>query len=138
MVPTMPTVVPTTIEDQGLRFFFTRFVSAVTGMTGDVPSGLDSSPFLKAILMQLALRDATISVGLAAMSNVSQDRAFLLAARRSMWRQSTWYERRSRIQNWQMPTKRSRHHHANGMRDMSPGPPAGLRCASPVPFRLHT
>jgi hypothetical protein len=81
LVPTMPAVVPTTIEDQGLRFFFTRFVSAISGMTGDVPSGLDSSPFLKAILMQLPLRDATISVGLAAMSNVSQDRALSLAAR---------------------------------------------------------
>ena len=57
LVPTMPAVVPTTIEDQGLRFFFTRFVSVVSGMTGDVPSGLDSSPFLKAILMQLRLHD---------------------------------------------------------------------------------
>lgn len=31
--------------------------------------------------MQLPLRDATISVGLAAMSNVSQDRVLSLAAR---------------------------------------------------------
>ncbi|KAE8137412.1 hypothetical protein BDV38DRAFT_282958 [Aspergillus pseudotamarii] len=81
MVPTLPAVVLSTLEEQGLRFFFNRFVSAVSGMAGDLPSELETSPFLKAILVQSPLRDATISVGLAAMSNVSQDRALSLAAR---------------------------------------------------------
>ncbi|KAF3393866.1 Histone acetyltransferase type B catalytic subunit, partial [Penicillium rolfsii] len=81
IVSTMPAVVPSTLEEQGLRFFFNRFVSAFSGMAGDLPSELETPPFLKAILMQSPLRDATISVGLAAMSNVSQDRALALAAR---------------------------------------------------------
>lgn len=81
MVPTMPAVVPSTLEEQGMRFFVNRFVGAVSGMAGDAPPELETSPFLKAIHVQSPLRDATISVGLAAMSNVSQDRALSLAAR---------------------------------------------------------
>jgi hypothetical protein len=81
MVPTLPAVVPSTLEEQGMRFFVNRFVGAVSGMAGDAPPELETSPFLKAIHVQSPLRDATISVGLAAMSNVSQDRALSLAAR---------------------------------------------------------
>lgn len=77
----MPAVVPLSLEEQGLRFFFDRFVSAMSGLDGNAPSGLQTPPFLKAILMQSPLRDATISVGLAAMANVNQDRALSLAAR---------------------------------------------------------
>ncbi|KAJ5363552.1 uncharacterized protein N7496_009265 [Penicillium cataractarum] len=81
MIPTRPVVVPSSLEEQGLKFFFDRFVSAISGLDGGPPSGLEPPPFLKAILMQSPLRDATISVGLAAMANVNQDRALSLAAR---------------------------------------------------------
>jgi hypothetical protein len=97
IVPKMPAVVPSSLEEQGLKFFFDRFVCAISGLDGDILSGLQTPPFLKAILMQSPLRDATISVGLAAMANVYQDRALLLAAR-EMYVAAINYVRRA-VQN---------------------------------------
>ncbi|KAJ5205256.1 Chondroitin AC/alginate lyase [Penicillium cf. griseofulvum] len=66
LTPRITAPLSTPLEDQGLRFFITHFVIRMaTGPDGS----LDSS------------RDAVISVGLAALSNVSNDRALRILSR---------------------------------------------------------
>ncbi|KAJ6090485.1 hypothetical protein N7486_009300 [Penicillium sp. IBT 16267x] len=78
--PTIPLAVPTSVEDQGLKFFCSQFVTASSAaMEG--PFVLSKSSFLSTISAELPFRDAVISVGLAALSNVTRDRSFQLVAR---------------------------------------------------------
>lgn len=80
LVPTIPAGVSSTLEEQGLKFFFNRFVTAASAV--ESPSyDLKSPPLLRAISLEATLRDAVASVGLAAMSNVTGDRSLLLVSR---------------------------------------------------------
>ncbi|KAJ5273350.1 hypothetical protein N7478_008475 [Penicillium angulare] len=76
-IPASPSI---NMEEQGLNFFVTQFMTTVSG----VDEGsfiLSSSPLLKTLAVELPLREAVISVGLAALSNVTQDRSLLRLAR---------------------------------------------------------
>lgn len=77
---TIPAAVSSSLEEQGLRFFFNRFVTAISAVENS-PYDIKSPPFLGAISLEARLRDAVISVGLAAMANVTRDRTLLLVSR---------------------------------------------------------
>ncbi|KAJ5808787.1 hypothetical protein N7474_010056 [Penicillium riverlandense] len=79
-LPTIPAVVSSSVEEQGLNFFFHRFVTAVS-MLERAPPQLEVSPFSEMILLDPPVRDAAVSVGLAAKYNVTRDRALHLVAR---------------------------------------------------------
>lgn len=76
----IPAAVSSSVEEQGLKFFFNRFVTAVSAVESS-PYDINSPPFLSAISLEARLRDAVISVGLAAMANVTRDRSLLLVSR---------------------------------------------------------
>lgn len=80
LVPTIPAAVPSSMEEQGLKFFFNRFVTAISAVQNS-PYDIKSPPFFNAISLEARLRDAIISVGLAAMANVTRNRSLLLASR---------------------------------------------------------
>lgn len=63
-----------------MRFFFNRFTTTVSAL-GSSPYDIKSPPFLKAISLEAGIRDSVISVGLAAMANVTRDRSLLLVSR---------------------------------------------------------
>ncbi|KAJ5324937.1 hypothetical protein N7476_003537 [Penicillium atrosanguineum] len=79
-IPTIPVAVSSTVDEQGLNFFFHRFVTAIS-MLETAPPELKISPWLEAMLLHPPVRDAAISVGLAAKSNVTRDRAIRLVAK---------------------------------------------------------
>ncbi|KAJ5646009.1 hypothetical protein N7490_002381 [Penicillium lividum] len=68
-IPTIPLAVPASVEDQGLS----------RGNGGAFFSS--NSPFLSTVSVELPFRDAVLSVGLAALSNVNRDPSLRLAAR---------------------------------------------------------
>ncbi|KAJ5758609.1 hypothetical protein N7520_005765 [Penicillium odoratum] len=79
-IPTISLAVSASLEDQGLRFFCTQFVTdAAAAMEG--PFFLSKLPFLNTVSVELPFRDAVLSVGLAALSNVTRDPSLRLAAR---------------------------------------------------------
>ncbi|KAJ5923927.1 hypothetical protein N7466_008114 [Penicillium verhagenii] len=80
LVPTVPIAVSTTVEDLGLKFFCTQFVTASSAAM-DGPFVLSTSSFIDTVSVELSFRDAVASVGLAALSNVTRDRSLRLAAR---------------------------------------------------------
>ena len=80
MTFTIPAVVSSNVEDQGLKFFLTQFVTAVSGVE-EGPFIISSSPLLKTLAKELPLRDAVVSVGLAALANVTRDRCLHTLAR---------------------------------------------------------
>ena len=63
-----------------MSFFFHQFVTAVS-MLERHPPQLEESPLLNMILLHPLVRDAAVSVGLAARSNVTRDRSMHLVAR---------------------------------------------------------
>ncbi|KAJ5525679.1 hypothetical protein N7494_012329 [Penicillium frequentans] len=78
--PSIPLEVPTTVEDRGLNFFCSQFVTAsAAAMEG--PFVLSKTSFISTISVELQFRDAVVSVGLAALSNVTRDRSLRLVAR---------------------------------------------------------
>lgn len=77
---TIPAPVSFSLKEQGLKFFFDRFVTATSAVENS-PYDIKSPAFLGAISLEARLRDAVISVGLAAMANVTQDRSLLLVSR---------------------------------------------------------
>lgn len=81
----IPAVMPSSLEDQGLKFFFSRFATSIQKATKNPimldMSDLEKSPLLATIPNELPLQDAVMAVGLAAMSNVTHDQSLLLAAR---------------------------------------------------------
>ncbi|KAJ5666743.1 hypothetical protein N7462_011152 [Penicillium macrosclerotiorum] len=81
LAPTLPKTVPSSVDDQGLKFFNHQFVTSIARIDEDVPYPLEISPFLSTLPDQSPLRNAVVSVGLAAMSNVTRDRSLLLVAR---------------------------------------------------------
>ncbi|KAJ5519409.1 Chondroitin AC/alginate lyase [Penicillium expansum] len=78
---TAPLSIP--LEDQGLRFFVNRFVTRMaTGKDRSLHVGtVQPSPHLGAVALDQSSRDAVISVGLAALSNVNDDRALRILSR---------------------------------------------------------
>ncbi|KAJ6125673.1 hypothetical protein N7523_003293 [Penicillium sp. IBT 18751x] len=79
-MPTIAAAVSSTIEEQGLNFFFYRFVTAVS-MLEQPPPQLEVPHLLGQMLLRPCVRDAAISVGLAAKSNVMRDRYMRLVAK---------------------------------------------------------
>ncbi|KAF9237704.1 transcriptional regulator family: Fungal Specific TF [Penicillium roqueforti] len=71
------------LEDQGLRFFINRFVTRiVTKEDGSLQIGtVKPSPEVGAITLDQSSRDAIVSVGLAALSNVNNDRELRILSR---------------------------------------------------------
>lgn len=80
LVPGMPAIVPSNQEERGLKFFFYRFVTAVSGVQGS-SYGLESAPLLRTIPVEAPIRNAVIAAGLGALSNVFKDRSLLVVAR---------------------------------------------------------
>lgn len=76
---------PSSLENQGLRFFFNRFGNSIQKVANSPTalqiSDLDKSPLMASVTNELPLRDAIIAVGLAAMSNVISDQSLLIVAR---------------------------------------------------------
>ncbi|OQD99737.1 hypothetical protein PENVUL_c061G02150 [Penicillium vulpinum] len=76
--PTPRIIAPlsTSLEDQGLRFFINRFVTRMaTRADGSLDTGIvQPFPRFEAISLDQSSRDAVVSVGLAALSNVNNDR----------------------------------------------------------------
>ncbi|KAJ5505063.1 Chondroitin AC/alginate lyase [Penicillium fimorum] len=83
LTPRITAPLSTPLEDQGLRFFINSFVTRVaTRPDGSIDAGsLLPSPHLGAINLHRSSRDAVISVGLAALSNVNNDRALRILSR---------------------------------------------------------
>lgn len=79
-IPTIPAAVSSTIEEQGLNFFFHRFVTAFS-MLQHAPPQLEAPRLLGEMLRHPPVRDAASSVGLAAKSNVTLDRSMRLMAK---------------------------------------------------------
>ncbi|CAI7602217.1 unnamed protein product [Penicillium glandicola] len=70
------------LEDQGLRFFVNRFVTRMATEPGSPRVGIvQPSPHFGAIALDQLSRDAVVSVGLAALSNVNNDRAQRILSR---------------------------------------------------------
>ncbi|CAI7648448.1 unnamed protein product [Penicillium palitans] len=71
------------LEDQGLRFFVNRFVTRMVNRTGRSlhPDIVQPSPHLGAVALDQSSRDAVVSVGLAALSNVNNDRELRILSR---------------------------------------------------------
>lgn len=71
------------LENQGLRFFVNRFVTRVANRTGrSLHAGtMQPSPHLGAVALDQSSRDAVVSVGLAALSNVNNDRELRILSR---------------------------------------------------------
>ncbi|KAJ5407795.1 hypothetical protein N7509_001678 [Penicillium cosmopolitanum] len=84
-ISAIPAVMPSSLEDQGLKFFFNRFATSIQKATKNPISlempELEMSPLMATIPNELPLRDAVMAVGLAAMSNVTHDHSLLQAAR---------------------------------------------------------
>ncbi|KAJ5599167.1 hypothetical protein N7450_000234 [Penicillium hetheringtonii] len=84
-IPVMPSAMPSSLENQGLRFFFNRFGNSIQKVANSPTalqiSDLDKSPLMASVTNELPLRDAIIAVGLAAMSNVISDQSLLIVAR---------------------------------------------------------
>ncbi|KAJ5666398.1 uncharacterized protein N7477_008846 [Penicillium maclennaniae] len=68
------------MEEHGLSFFFYRFVTAIS-MLEQPPPQLEVPHLLGQMLLRPPVRDAAISVGLAAKSNVMRDRSMRLVAK---------------------------------------------------------
>ncbi|KAJ5822519.1 Chondroitin AC/alginate lyase [Penicillium robsamsonii] len=85
LTPTLRITTPmsTPLEDQGLRFFINSFVTRMaTRPNGSIDvGGKPPSPHFGAINLHRSSRDAVISVGLAALSNVNNDRALRILSR---------------------------------------------------------
>lgn len=79
-VPTIPVAISSSMEERGLKFFFNRFATAVSAFESS-PYDIKSPSFLNAISLEAPLLDAVVSVGLAALSNITKDRSLLLASR---------------------------------------------------------
>lgn len=79
-IPTISAAVSSTVEEQGLSFFFHRFVTAVPRLEY-APLEVEVSPLIKSMLLHAPVRDAAISVGLTARSNVTRDRSLRLVAK---------------------------------------------------------
>lgn len=76
----IPAAISSNLEERGLKFFFNRFATAVSAFQGS-PYDIKSLSFLNAISLEVPLREAVVSVGLAALSNITKDRSLLLASR---------------------------------------------------------
>ncbi|KGO73875.1 Protein of unknown function DUF3468 [Penicillium italicum] len=86
LIPTPPKITaPLSIplEDQGLRFFVNRFVTHIaTGKYRSLHVGtVKPCPHIGAVALDQSSRDAVVSVGLAALSNVNNDRALRILSR---------------------------------------------------------
>lgn len=79
-VPTIPAAVPSSVDEQGLKFFFSQFVTAISAVENS-PYDIKSRPSLRDVSLEARLQDAVISVGLAALANVTRDRSLLLVSR---------------------------------------------------------
>lgn len=81
LVPEIPTVVSTPVDEQGLEFFFNQFANRFVGPHSLSPKGIASlPPLLQTVFDELPLRDAVVAVGLAALANIKRDRVLRLAA----------------------------------------------------------
>ncbi|KAJ5598710.1 Chondroitin AC/alginate lyase [Penicillium hordei] len=85
LIPTPRIIAPLSIplEDQGLRFFVNRFVTRIANRTGRSlhEGNLQPSPHLGTVALDQSSRDAVVSVGLAALSNVNNDRELRILSR---------------------------------------------------------
>lgn len=75
--------ISTPLDDQGLGFFINRFVTPMPIRVGGYlrVNSVQESPFFREINSDSSLRDAVVSVGLAAMSNVKRDRPLRILSR---------------------------------------------------------
>ncbi|KAJ5641132.1 hypothetical protein N7528_000757 [Penicillium herquei] len=80
LVVSVPASVPTNVENQGLNFFFSQFVTEISGLE-DFSFIMSPAHLLRMPKVELPLKNAVISIGLAALSNVTRDRSLLLVAR---------------------------------------------------------
>jgi hypothetical protein len=85
LIPTPRIIAPLSIplEDQGLRFFVNRFVTRIANRTGrSLHEGtVQPSPRLGTVALDQSSLDAVVSVGLAALSNVNNDRELRILSR---------------------------------------------------------
>ncbi|KAJ5342236.1 hypothetical protein N7541_011360 [Penicillium brevicompactum] len=74
---------PTPVDDQGLGFFINRFVTPMPIRVGGYlrVNSVQDSTFFRQINSDSSIRDAVVSVGLAAMSNVQRDRSLRIMSR---------------------------------------------------------
>lgn len=74
---------PTPVDDQGLGFFINRFVTPMPIRVGGYlrVNSVQDSTFFRQINSDSSIRDAVVSVGLAAMSNVKRDRSLRILSR---------------------------------------------------------
>ncbi|CAG8022490.1 unnamed protein product [Penicillium salamii] len=75
--------IPTPLEDQGLRFFINRFVTPMPIRVGGClqVQNVQDTLFFKEIDYDSSIRDAVVSVGLAAIANVNRDRSLRILSR---------------------------------------------------------
>ncbi|KAJ6011850.1 transcriptional regulator family: Fungal Specific TF, partial [Penicillium canescens] len=69
------------VEEQGLKFFINRFVTPKLARPDGSPHALQPSHYFRAMNYDQSARDAVVSVGLAAMSNVNRDKALRTLSR---------------------------------------------------------
>ncbi|CAG8896951.1 unnamed protein product [Penicillium egyptiacum] len=85
LIPTPRVTAPLSIplEDQGLKFFINRFVTRVAIRSDGSPhvGFVQPSPHVGAVTLDQASRDAVVSVGLAALSNVNDDKVLRIMSR---------------------------------------------------------
>ena len=75
--------ISTPLEDQGLRFFINRFVTPMPIRVGGhlQVHNVQDSPFFRHINYDPNIRDAVVSVGLAAIANVNRDSSLRILSR---------------------------------------------------------
>jgi hypothetical protein len=85
LIPTSSITAPMSIplDGQGLRFFVDRFVTRVVTRSDGSPhvDFVQPSPHVGVVTLDQASRDALVSVGLAALSNVNNDRGLRIMSR---------------------------------------------------------
>jgi hypothetical protein len=69
------------VEEQGLKFSINRFVTPKVARPDGSTHALQPSHYFRATNYDQSARDAVVSVGLAAMSNVNRDKALRTLSR---------------------------------------------------------
>ncbi|KAJ5319866.1 hypothetical protein PENANT_c026G04694 [Penicillium antarcticum] len=79
--PRIVTPPSSSVEELGLKFFVNRFVTPKVARPDGSPHTLQPSHYFRAMDYDQSARDAVVSVGLAAMSNVNRDKALRILSR---------------------------------------------------------
>ena len=81
--PRITAPMPIPLDDQGLAFFINRFVTRVAIRSDESlrVGFVQPSPHIGTVILDHASREAVVSVGLSALSNVNNDRVLRLISR---------------------------------------------------------